>query len=30
LRADAGIVGAAYATTLHHGVWIQPAKVAGK
>jgi polyphosphate glucokinase len=22
LRADAGIVGAAYATTLHHGVWI--------
>jgi polyphosphate glucokinase len=31
LRADAGIVGAAYATTLHHGVWIsQQARVAGK
>src|SRR6185369_13878030 len=29
LRADAGIVGAAFATTLHHGVWINPqAKVA--
>jgi polyphosphate glucokinase len=30
LRADAGIVGAAYATTLAQGVWIKPAKVAGK
>ena len=30
-RADAGIVGAAYATTLHHGVWIdKQAKAAGK
>ena len=29
LRADAGIVGAAFATTLAQGVWIQPAKVAG-
>jgi len=31
LRADAGIVGAAFATTLHEGVWIdKQAKVAGK
>jgi polyphosphate glucokinase len=30
LRADAGIVGAAYATTLQQGVWIKEAKVAGK
>src|SRR3954468_13377524 len=31
LRADAGIVGAAYATTLHSGVWIdKQQKVAGK
>jgi len=30
LRADAGIVGAAYATTLQRGVWIKEAKVAGK
>ena len=30
LRADAGIVGAAFATTLHQGVWIKPAKVAGE
>jgi polyphosphate glucokinase len=31
LRADAGIVGAAYATTLHTGVWIdQQAKATGK
>ena len=29
LRADAGIVGAAFATTLAQGVWIKPAKVAG-
>jgi polyphosphate glucokinase len=29
LRADAGIVGAAFATTLAQGVWIHPAKVAG-
>jgi polyphosphate glucokinase len=29
LRADAGIVGAAYATTLATGVWIEKAKVAG-
>jgi polyphosphate glucokinase len=31
LRADAGIVGAAFATTLQHGVWIdKEAKAAGK
>lgn len=30
LRADAGIVGAAFATTLAQGVWIKQAKVAGK
>jgi polyphosphate glucokinase len=30
LRADAGIVGAAFATTLAQGVWINQAKVAGK
>jgi polyphosphate glucokinase len=30
LRADAGIVGAAYATTLAHGVWIKPPKAAAK
>ena len=30
LRADAGIVGAAFATTLQQGVWIKPAKVAGE
>jgi len=30
LRADAGIVGAAYATTLAQGVWIKQAKVVGK
>jgi polyphosphate glucokinase len=30
LRADAGIVGAAFATTLDQGVWIKQAKVAGK
>lgn len=30
LRADAGIVGAAYATTLAQGVWIKQARVAGK
>jgi polyphosphate glucokinase len=30
LRADAGIVGAAFATTLAQGVWIKPAKVAGE
>jgi polyphosphate glucokinase len=30
LRADAGIVGAALATTLAQGVWIKQAKVAGK
>jgi len=30
LRADAGIVGAAYATTLAQGVWITPAKAATK
>jgi polyphosphate glucokinase len=31
LRADAGIVGAAFATTLHEGVWIgKQAKVVGK
>jgi polyphosphate glucokinase len=30
LRADAGIVGAALATTLQHGVWIKQAKIAGK
>ena len=30
LRADAGIVGAAYATTLAQGVWIDQAKNAGK
>jgi polyphosphate glucokinase len=30
LRADAGIVGAAFATTLQQGVWIKQAKVAGK
>jgi polyphosphate glucokinase len=30
LRADAGIVGAAYATTLAQGVWIQQQKIAGK
>jgi polyphosphate glucokinase len=29
LRADAGIVGAAFATTLAQGVWINPAKAAG-
>ncbi len=29
LRADAGIVGAAFATTLAQGVWITPAKIAG-
>jgi polyphosphate glucokinase len=29
LRSDAGIVGAAYATTLAQGVWIQQQKVAG-
>jgi polyphosphate glucokinase len=30
LRADAGIVGAAYAATLAQGVWVKQAKVAGK
>jgi len=30
LRADAGIVGAAFATTLSQGVWIKPAKAAGE
>jgi hypothetical protein len=30
LRADAGIVGAAFATTLHQGVWIKKASAAGK
>lgn len=30
LRADAGIVGAALATTLRQGVWINQAKAAGK
>src|SRR3954470_8412334 len=30
LRADAGIVGAAYATTLAQGAWIKQAKAAGK
>jgi polyphosphate glucokinase len=30
LRADAGIVGAAFATTLAQGVWINQAKAAGK
>jgi polyphosphate glucokinase len=30
LRADAGIVGAAFATTLDQGVWIKQAMVAGK
>jgi polyphosphate glucokinase len=30
LRADAGIVGAAFATTLAQGVWIKQARVAGK
>jgi polyphosphate glucokinase len=30
LRADAGIVGAAYATTLAQGAWIKPAMVAEK
>jgi polyphosphate glucokinase len=30
LRADAGIVGAAFATTLAQGVWINTAKAAGK
>jgi polyphosphate glucokinase len=30
LRSDAGIVGAAYATTLAQGVWIQQQKIAGK
>lgn len=30
LRADAGIVGAAFATTLEQGVWISPAKAAGQ
>jgi len=30
LRADAGIVGAALATTLAQGVWIKQAKAAGK
>jgi polyphosphate glucokinase len=30
LRADAGIVGAAFATTLDQGVWIKQVKVAGK
>jgi polyphosphate glucokinase len=30
LRADAGIVGAAYATTLRHGVWIDEARSAGR
>jgi polyphosphate glucokinase len=30
LRADAGIVGAAYATTLAQGVWIKPSKAAAK
>ena len=30
LRADAGIVGAAFATTLAQGVWIKPAKAAAK
>jgi polyphosphate glucokinase len=30
LRADAGIVGAAFATTLKQGVWIKQAKAAGK
>src|SRR5262245_60817402 len=30
LRADAGIVGAAFATTLDQGVWIKQAKVAAK
>ena len=29
LRADAGIVGAAYATSLAQGVWIQQPKAAG-
>lgn len=29
LRADAGIVGAAFATTLAQGVWINPANAAG-
>jgi polyphosphate glucokinase len=29
LRADAGIVGAAFATTLAQGVWITRAKAAG-
>jgi len=28
LRADAGIVGAAFATTLAQGVWINPTKEA--
>ena len=30
LRADAGIVGAAFATTLDQGVWIKQAKAAGE